>query len=62
MPKIAFIGQALTVEAILTGRRQHVYHAVMLESHTAAELDLDQITNLAGELVSAHGSWPPPLT
>ena len=35
--------QELTVEAALTGRREHVYHAAMLDPHTAAELDLDQI-------------------
>src|SRR5262249_52060882 len=29
--------QALTVEAALTGKREHVYHAAMLDSHTAAE-------------------------
>ena len=32
--------QTLTVEALLTGRREHVYHAAMLDPHTAAELDL----------------------
>ena len=32
--------QALTVEAALTGQREHVYHAAMLDPHTAAELDL----------------------
>ena len=35
--------QELTVEAALTGKREHVYHAAMLDPHTAAELDLDQI-------------------
>jgi alpha-galactosidase len=32
--------QKLTVEAALTGRREHIYHAAMLDPHTAAELDL----------------------
>ena len=31
--------QALTVEAALTGKREHIYHAAMLDPHTAAELD-----------------------
>jgi alpha-galactosidase len=39
--------QALAVEAALTGRREHIYHAAMLDPHTAAELDLDQIWALA---------------
>ena len=39
--------QRLTVEAALTGRREHIYHAAMLDPHTAAELSLDQIWSLS---------------
>ncbi|MEM7271763.1 MAG: alpha-glucosidase/alpha-galactosidase [Actinomycetota bacterium] len=53
---------ALAVEAALTGRREHVYHAAMLDPHTAAELDLDQIWELVDALLDAHGSWIPELT
>jgi alpha-galactosidase len=51
--------QALTVEAALTGKREHVYHAAMLDPHTAAELDLEQIWSLVDDLIIAHGSWLP---
>ncbi len=51
--------QALTVEAALTGKREHIYHAAMLDPHTAVELDLDQITALVDELIEAHGEWLP---
>ncbi|HZJ26996.1 MAG TPA: alpha-glucosidase/alpha-galactosidase [Acidimicrobiia bacterium] len=51
----------LTVEAALTGRRDHVYHAAMLDPHTAAELDLDQIHDLVDALLDAHGAWIPDL-
>ena len=51
--------QALAVEAVLTGRREHVYHAAMLDPHTAAELDLDQIWALVDDLLAAHGAWIP---
>jgi len=51
--------QALTVEAALTGCREHIYHAAMLDPHTAAELDLDQIWNLVDDLIEAHGDWLP---
>ena len=51
--------QELTVEAVLTGNRQHVYHAAMLDPHTAAELDLEQIKNLVDDLLDAHGEWLP---
>ncbi|MCA9972066.1 MAG: alpha-glucosidase/alpha-galactosidase [Anaerolineales bacterium] len=51
--------QALTVEAALTGRREHIYHAAMLDPHTAAELDLEQIWSLVDDLIAAHGAWLP---
>jgi len=51
--------QALTVEAALTHRREHIYHAAMLDPHTAAELDLDHIWNLVDDLIEAHGDWLP---
>jgi alpha-galactosidase len=47
--------QGLTVEAALTRRREHLYHAAMLDPHTAAELDLDQIWSLVDDLLAAHG-------
>jgi alpha-galactosidase len=53
--------QELTVEAALTSRREHVYHAAMLDPHTAAELDLDQIHALVDALLAAHGDLVPPL-
>ncbi|MEW5960326.1 MAG: alpha-glucosidase/alpha-galactosidase [Chloroflexota bacterium] len=51
--------QALTVEAALTGQREHIYHAAMLDPHTAAELDLDQIWGLVDELLEAHRAMLP---
>ena len=51
--------QALTVEAALTGKREHIYHAAMLDPHTAAELDLEQIVTLVDELIDAHGEMLP---
>jgi alpha-galactosidase len=51
--------QSLAVEAALTGKREHIYHAAMLDPHTAAELDLDQIWHLVDDLIAAHGDWLP---
>lgn len=51
--------QALTVEAALTGKREHVYHAAMMDPHTAAELDLNQIHDLVDDLIRAHGDYLP---
>jgi alpha-galactosidase len=53
--------QSLTVEAALTGRREHIYHAAMLDPHTAAELTLEEIWSLVDDLIEAHGEWIPPL-
>ena len=46
--------QDLTVEAALTGRREHIYHAVMLDPHTATVLTLDKIWAMCDELIAAH--------
>jgi alpha-galactosidase len=51
--------QTLTVEALLTGNREHVHHAAMLDPHTAAELDLKQIRALVDALLEAHGDMIP---
>ena len=53
--------QAMTVEAALTGKREHVYHAAAFDPHTAAELSLDQIWNLCDDLIAAHGTMIPTL-
>jgi len=53
--------QALTVEAALTGRRDLVDHAGMLDPHTAAELSLTEIHELVDELLAEHGELIPPL-
>jgi alpha-galactosidase len=52
--------QGLTVEAALTGRREAVHHAAMLDPHTASELPLDEIAALVDALLDAHGEWIPP--
>ena len=51
--------QALTVEALVTGNREHIYHAAMLDPHTSAELDLEQIWALTDALLRAHEDFIP---
>ena len=53
--------QELTVEAIVTGRMEHAKHAAMLDPHTAAELSLEEISDLVDDLLEAHGDWVPAL-
>jgi alpha-galactosidase len=51
--------QELTVRALLEEDREHLYHAAMMDPHTAAELDLRQIRSLVDDLLAAHGDWVP---
>ncbi len=51
--------QELTVAALMTENREHIYHAAMMDPHTAAELDLDQIWALVDDLLAAHDEWLP---
>jgi alpha-galactosidase len=46
--------QELTTEAFLTGKREHIYHAVMMDPHTSSQLSLDQIWKMCDELIEAH--------
>ncbi|WP_448956486.1 alpha-galactosidase [Labrys neptuniae] len=51
--------QELTVKALTTENREHIYHAAMMDPHTGAELDLDQIWALVDRLIATHGEWLP---
>tara|TARA_A200000159_G_scaffold132162_1_gene129600 strand:- start:101 stop:1468 length:1368 start_codon:yes stop_codon:yes gene_type:complete len=51
--------QELTVKALVAQDRQYVYHAAMMDPHTGAELDLEQIWQMVDELLEAHGDWLP---
>jgi alpha-galactosidase len=52
----------LTVEAALTGSRDALYQAVMLDPHTASVLSLDEIWAMTDDLIAAHGDALPLLT
>jgi alpha-galactosidase/6-phospho-beta-glucosidase family protein len=47
--------QILTVDAALTGRKDLVYQAALLDPHTAGELAMDDIVKLCDDLFEAHG-------
>ncbi|EEE35597.1 alpha-galactosidase (melibiase) protein [Rhodobacteraceae bacterium KLH11] len=51
--------QELTVRALTEQNPEHIYHAAMMDPHTAAELDLRQIRNLVTDLLTAHADWLP---
>ncbi|MEU0566987.1 alpha-glucosidase/alpha-galactosidase [Nonomuraea sp. NPDC005983] len=64
-PQLAALNQTflnvgeLTVRAALEGRREHVYHAAMLDPNAAATLTLQQIHDLVDEMIAAHGDLLP---
>ncbi|RED54428.1 alpha-glucosidase/alpha-galactosidase [Cohnella lupini] len=49
--------QLLTIEAAITGKREHVYHAAMLDPHTSSELSLDDIVKMCDEMLEANQSF-----
>ncbi|MHC1694892.1 MAG: alpha-glucosidase/alpha-galactosidase [Eubacteriales bacterium] len=51
--------QLLTIEAAVTKKKEHIYHAAMLDPHTSSELSIDDIVKMCDELIEAHGDWMP---
>lgn len=46
--------QLLTIEAAVTKKREHVYHAAMMDPHTASVLSIDDIVKMCDEMIEAH--------
>tara|TARA_Y100001970_G_scaffold275547_1_gene376938 strand:- start:15215 stop:16579 length:1365 start_codon:yes stop_codon:yes gene_type:complete len=51
--------QILTAEAALTRKKEHIYHAAMLDPLTAANLTIDEIYSMTDKMIDAHGSYLP---
>jgi len=51
--------QDLVVRAIIEQKREHVYHAAMMDPNTAATLTLPKITELVDEMFEAHRKLMP---
>lgn len=49
--------QLLAIEAAVTKDRKKIYQAAMLDPHTAAELNIKDITSMCDELIEAHGDY-----
>jgi len=47
--------QMCTIEAAVTLKKEHIYHAAMMDPHTASELSIDDIIAMCDELIEAHG-------
>lgn len=46
--------QLLTIEAAVTGKRETLYQAAMMDPHTGAQLSADEIVALCNDLIEAH--------
>lgn len=51
--------QLLTIEAAATLKKEHIYHAAMLDPHTSSVLSIDDIIKMCDELIEAHGDYLP---
>ena len=49
--------QLMTIEAAVAKKKEAVYQAAMLDPHTAAELNMDDIVAMCDELIEAHGDY-----
>ena len=53
--------QILTVEAVLSGRKDYVYQAALMDPHTSAELSIADTISLCDDLFKAHGNMIPKM-
>ena len=51
--------QILTAEAAITNKKEHIYHAAMLDPLTGANLSIDEIYAMVDKLIEAHGNYLP---
>ncbi len=49
--------QLITIEAARTKKREHIYHAAMLDPHTSSELSIDDIRSMCDEMIESHGDY-----
>ena len=46
--------QLCTIEAAVIGKKEHIYHAAMMDPHTSSQLSIDDIVKMCDELYEAH--------
>ena len=51
--------QILTAEAAITKKREHIYHAVLLDPLTSSILSIDEIYSMTDKLIEAHDDFLP---
>ena len=51
--------QILTAEAAMTKKREHIYHAALLDPLTAANLTIDEIYSMTDKMIEVHKNYLP---
>lgn len=51
--------QLLTIQAAVTGEKQYIYNAAMMDPLTGSELSIKDIVAMVDELLEAHKDWLP---
>ena len=51
--------QLLTAEAAITKKKEHIYHAAMLDPLTSSNLSIDEIYKMTDEMLDAHKEFLP---
>ena len=51
--------QILTAEAVITNKKENIYHAAMLDPLTASILSIDEIYSMTDKLIEAHKDYLP---
>tara|TARA_A100001011_G_C14318679_1_gene849275 strand:- start:2622 stop:3983 length:1362 start_codon:yes stop_codon:yes gene_type:complete len=51
--------QILTAEAAITKKKEHIYHAALLDPLTSSTLSIDEIYSMTDELINAHKDYLP---
>ena len=51
--------QLMTIEAAVTRKKEHIYHAAMFDPLTSSQLSIDDIIALCDDLIEAHKGWLP---
>lgn len=49
----------LVVDAALTGKKDCIYQAALLDPRCSSELTIDETRNLVDDMIAAHGDWLP---
>lgn len=51
----------LTIEGFFQRKRDHIYHAALMDPHAATELSIDEMYSLVDDLFEAHGKLIPKM-